>query len=64
MAKVNTSGSGKSIYGQVPGGNQPSGDGVGALKDALDCLDDSYSNKINGPVKDSRTSEYDPEDGK
>lgn len=64
MAKVNTSGSGTSIFGQVAGGNAPSGEGAGVLKDAMDCLDDSFSNKINGTVKDSRTSEYDPENGK
>jgi len=64
MAKVNTSGSGKSIFGQVPGGVEPSADGPSALKDAFDCLDESFSNKINGPIVDKRRVEYDPEDGK
>jgi hypothetical protein len=64
MAKINTSGSGKSIYGQVPGGEEPSGAGVEALKQAFDDLDDSFSSKINGPINDKRRVEYDPENGK
>jgi hypothetical protein len=61
MAKVNTSGSGTSIMGQVP---ELGGQASKALSEALDDLGDSFSNKINGPVDDKRRVEYDPEDGK
>jgi hypothetical protein len=64
MSKINTGGSGKAIYGQVPGGVEPSGSGVAALKQAFDDLDDSFSNKINGEINDKRRVEYDPEEGK
>jgi hypothetical protein len=60
MAKVNTSGGGTSIMGQVPElGSQASK----ALKDAMGDLDDSFSNTINGELK-SKDVEYDPEEGK
>lgn len=51
----------REIYGKVP---ELQGDAKSALKDAMGDLGDSFSNKINGPVKDSRDSEYDPEEGK
>jgi hypothetical protein len=60
MGKVNTSGEGTSIFGQVPElGSQASK----ALNQAMGDLDDSFSNKINGDVK-SKDVEYDPEEGK
>lgn len=60
MAKVNTSGSGSAIHGQVPElGSQASK----ALSQAMDDLGDSFSNKINGDLK-SKDSQYDPEEGK
>jgi len=60
MAKVNTSGSGSSITGQVPElGPQASK----ALSQAMDDLDDSFSTTINGGLK-SKDTEYDPENGK
>jgi hypothetical protein len=61
MGKVNTGGSGKAIYGQVP---ELGGQAEKALSDAMKDLDDSFSSKINGPVKDKRDVEYDPEEGK
>lgn len=48
------------IYGEVP---ELEGDAKTALKDAMDCLDDSFSNTVNGKLK-SKDSEYDPESGK
>lgn len=59
MPKVNTSGSGSSIMGQVP---DLGGQASTALKQAMDDLDDSFSNKINGPLK-SDDVHYDPENG-
>lgn len=60
MAKVNTSGSGTSILGQVP---ELGGQASKALKQAMGDLDDSFSNKINGDLKCDDV-EYDPEEGK
>ena len=40
-------GSGKSIYGAVP----KSKDCESAISGAMDSLDDSTSNSINGPIK-------------
>lgn len=61
MAKVNTGGSGKAIYGQVPElGSQASK----ALSQAMDDLGSSFSNKINGEVSQKKDVEYNPEDGK
>lgn len=47
----------RDIYGKVP---DPPKD---VISKALDSLDDSSSNTINGPLK-SKDSEYDPENGK
>ena len=51
----------KDIYGAVP---DLKGQASKALSQAMDDLDDSFSNKINGPVDDKRRVEYDPEEGK
>jgi hypothetical protein len=61
MAKVNSGGSGKAIYGQVP---ELGGQASKALSQALDDLGDSFSTVISGPVDDKRRVEYEPEDGK
>jgi hypothetical protein len=61
MAKINTGGSGKAIYGQVP---ELGPQAEKARKEAFDDLDDSFSSKINGPIDDKRRTEYDPEEGK
>ena len=61
MAKVNTGGSGKAIYGQVP---ELGGQASKALSQAMDDLGDSFSNKINGEVSQKKDVEYNPEDGK
>jgi hypothetical protein len=45
-------GSGDSIYGQIPDGGADA-----VVKEAMADLDDSESNKVNGPVK-SKDSEY------
>ena len=47
----------RDIYGKVP---DPPKD---VIKQAMDDLDDSFSNTINGSLK-SKDSEYDPESGK
>lgn len=60
MAKVNSSGDGTSIYGQVP---ELGGQASKALKDAMSNANEFVSNKINGPTE-SKDSEYDPEEGK
>jgi hypothetical protein len=60
MGKVNTSGDGTSIMGQVP---ELGGQASKALKQAMDDLGDSFSNKINGDLK-SDDVEYNPEEGK
>lgn len=60
MKKVNTSGEGMSIYGQVP---EMMGDAKMAMKDAMECLDESFSNTINGDLK-CKDVEYAPEEGK
>ena len=60
MGKVNTSGDGTSITGQVP---ELGGQASRALKQAMDDLDDSFSNTINGGLK-SDDVEYNPEEGK
>jgi hypothetical protein len=51
----------KEIYGEVP--DRLEGD-ASVVNEALADLGSSFSNKINGPVKDTRRVEYDPEDGK
>jgi hypothetical protein len=51
----------KEIYGEVP--DRKDGDSK-VVNEALSDLSSCYSNKINGEVKDGRTSEYDPENGK
>jgi len=48
------------IYGEVP---ELKGDAKTALSDAMDCLDDSFSNTVNGKLK-SKEVEYNPEEGK
>jgi hypothetical protein len=48
----------RDIYGKVPDPPKE------VISQALDDLDDSFSNKINGPVDDKRRVEYDPETGK
>lgn len=50
----------KDIYGAVP---ELKGQASKALKDAMEVLDDSFSNTINGDLK-SKDVEYDPEEGK
>lgn len=62
MAKIENNGSGKSIYGNIPD-NAGIGQAKNALNQAMDVLDDSFSNSINGPVKDKRDVHYDPENG-
>jgi hypothetical protein len=47
----------KDIYGKVP---EPPKE---VISEAMDDLNDSFSNKINGPTK-SKDVEYDPENGK
>lgn len=47
----------RDIYGKVP---DPPKD---VIKQAMDDLDDSFSNTITGSLK-SKDSEYDPENGK
>jgi hypothetical protein len=60
MGKVNTSGSGESIFGNVP---ELGGQASKALKEAMGDLGDSFSNKINGDLKCDDV-EYKPEEGK
>lgn len=47
----------KDIYGQIPDGGAKS-----VSSEALSDLSESSTNKVNGPVKDSRDSDY-PEKG-
>ena len=54
MAK--DSGSGDAIYGSIPNGGADA-----VVKEAMADLDDSESNKVNGPVK-SKDSEYPEKD--